>query len=107
MAKTTPSPDPKTEADLDFLAGVVRKFVSGALEFGMSDALKLKGAYERSGKSPDLFKRCIRRIALEDKTVSEFVAAAAFSSPKLKKMAEDAGFLAREVEEIKDAEVVK
>jgi hypothetical protein len=106
MAKA--KPDPKTDADLDFLAGVVRKFVSGALEFGISDALKLKDAYSRSGKHPDLFKKCVRRIALEDKTVSEFVAAAAMASPKLRKMAEDAGFLPKEVEAevVKEAEVV-
>lgn len=99
--------DTKTEADLDFLAGTVRKFVSGALEFGISDALKLKDAYGRAGKHPELFKRCVRRIALEDPKVSEFIAAAALSSPKLRTMAENLGLLAKEAEgEIKDAEVV-
>jgi hypothetical protein len=104
----TKKPDPKTDADLDFLSGVVRKFVSGALEFGISDALKLKDAYARSGKHPDLFKKCIRRIALEDPKVSEFVAAAALTSPKLRTMAENLGILAKEaeVDDVKEAEVV-
>lgn len=79
--------------DLEFVADVFQRFVSGTLDIGVSEALRLKSAYSRVRHHPFLMQRTLQKLVERDARVREFIYLAASVSPAAQKKAQELGLV--------------
>lgn len=78
--------DPKLQDDIDFLGTLLAKGVSGLIELGLSDGIKMKGAMDRIRKSDagvELAARMWSQFWMINPRASAAIEMAAVMNPKL------------------------
>ncbi len=85
MVKRKPL-DPKLQADVDFLGTLLAKGISGLIEFGLSDGMKMQSAMKRimaSKASTELGARLWSQFFLLNPHASAAIELAAMANPQL------------------------
>lgn len=107
--KTKKPLDPKLQEDVDYLATLLAKGVSGMIELGLSDGLKMKGAMDRIRKSDagiELAAKMWSQFWMVNPHASSAIELAASFNPKLREFLEKIQVKAKPAEdvEVRDAE---
>lgn len=79
--------------DLEYVSDILQKFVSGTLDIGVAEALRLKSAYGRVKGNPFLVQRTLQKLVERDARIRDFVALAAAASPVARQKAAELGLL--------------
>src|SRR6187551_1456138 len=83
--------DEKIQADVDFVAALLANGISGLIQVGLSDGLKLKGSLERIMKNQaniDLFAATVAKYVEVNPRAAEAIELTAAMSPKLRELLE-------------------
>ncbi len=108
--KTAKKPlDANLQADVDYLSTLLAKGVSGLIELGITDGIKMKGAMDRIRKSDagiELAAKMWSQFWMLNPHASSAIELAASFNPKLREFLEKMQLKAKPAEdvEIKDAE---
>ncbi len=79
--------DEKTQADLDYLSGILAKGVSGLIAFGLTDGLKLRETLARVTKNKQnnaLWVELFSKFCVMNPQAAQIIELAAAASPTLK-----------------------
>ena len=103
--------DPQLQADVDYLATLLAKGVSGLVELGLSDGLKMKQAMDRIRKSDagiELAAKMWSQFWMLNPHASSAIELAAVMNPKLREFLEKLQMKAKPAEDVhvKDGEAV-
>ncbi len=107
MAKSSKS-DAQLEADVEFLSTILAKGISGLVEVGIADGLKIGQALRRvtaSKANADLIGRLWSRFFLVNPHASSAIETAALLSPKLAELLERLRMKAKDARPDADGDV--
>ncbi len=95
--------DPKLQEDVDFLSTLLAKGLSGLVEFGFSDGVKMNAALNRvraNKASSEMISQMLGEFCRVNPQASTIIEMAAMASPALKNILENMRLRAKDVTDV-------
>ncbi len=95
--------DPKLQEDVDFLSTLLAKGVSGLVEFGLTDGMKLNSALKRitaNGAGIELMAKTLSQFCQVNPRAMTAIELAAMMSPQLKTILEKMQLTPKEAQDV-------